>query len=436
MVAEAVSLFGLQGCPFAIRSGGHSTAEGWANIEEGVLLATTKLSGLSLGNDYVSVGPGLRWGAVYSFLDQHGLTVVGGRGAEVGVGGLALGGGVSHFTPERGFACDNIKGFQIVTSGGHIVEANAGSHPDLWQALKGTQNMFGVVTRLDLYTFPSPQLHSVSSSASMDSFDALASVYDDYIRERSDGDDARHFAVGLTSYYVPFLGPPTLHLDLLSTAGAEEGSWVVNNTTLRLPGPLVRFGELSLSNLTENRGTMAKFAAGAPTPKLRYDLRTLSFRSSVDMFKGMKRIFEEEIAPVQAADPSFSGIIEWQLVTANAIRQGHSNGGNMLGLESAGPLIVFTMANSWVSASGDAAAHAAGQRAVARAEALARELGVHVPFLYANYAAKDQDVLRSYGEKNLAKLRKVRKRYDCKNQLRSLIPGGLSGMDVVGLLEG
>ncbi|KAJ1323573.1 prosolanapyrone-II oxidase [Microdochium nivale] len=138
IVSEAVKVFGRNNCSFAIRSGGHSTAEGWANIDGGVLLATANLSSITLGNDHASVGPGLRWGAVYNFLDPHGLVVVGGRGAEVGVGGLVLGGGISSFTPERGLACDNIKGIQIVTGGGHIFEASAESNSDLWQALKGS----------------------------------------------------------------------------------------------------------------------------------------------------------------------------------------------------------------------------------------------------------------------------------------------------------
>lgn len=41
------------------------------------------------------VGPGQTWYDVYSALDQHGVTVLGGRVPTVGVGGLLLGGGKS-----------------------------------------------------------------------------------------------------------------------------------------------------------------------------------------------------------------------------------------------------------------------------------------------------------------------------------------------------
>ena len=48
-----------------------------------------------------SIGPGARWGSVYTALAKYGVTVGGGRGADVGVGGLVLGGPyeVYHF-PE------------------------------------------------------------------------------------------------------------------------------------------------------------------------------------------------------------------------------------------------------------------------------------------------------------------------------------------------
>ena len=40
----------------------------------------------------VTVGPGNRWGQVYSKLDSLGIAIGGGRVATVGVGGLTLGG--------------------------------------------------------------------------------------------------------------------------------------------------------------------------------------------------------------------------------------------------------------------------------------------------------------------------------------------------------
>jgi hypothetical protein len=70
---------------------------------------------------------------------------------------LANLGGLSFFSPERGFGCDTIVNLEVVLASGAIVNANSTSHPELFQALKGGQNNFGIVTRFDLKTFPQGQ---------------------------------------------------------------------------------------------------------------------------------------------------------------------------------------------------------------------------------------------------------------------------------------
>jgi hypothetical protein len=53
---------------------------------------------ISRDRETFSVGPGVRWGQVYEFLDPYDVTVVGGRIPQVGVGGLLLGGKPLSFT--------------------------------------------------------------------------------------------------------------------------------------------------------------------------------------------------------------------------------------------------------------------------------------------------------------------------------------------------
>lgn len=52
------------------------------------------------------------------------------------------------------FSCDNIKGFQIVTSDGEIRYASENENPDLYKVLRGGQANFGIVTRFDMEAFP------------------------------------------------------------------------------------------------------------------------------------------------------------------------------------------------------------------------------------------------------------------------------------------
>ena len=81
-------------CPFAVKSGGHAAFAGASNIEGGVTIDLVNLSQVNVSSDktLTQVGAGNRWLDVYSKLDPQQLSVVGGRVADIGVGGLTLGG--------------------------------------------------------------------------------------------------------------------------------------------------------------------------------------------------------------------------------------------------------------------------------------------------------------------------------------------------------
>lgn len=88
-----VPLLGQADVNYAIRSGGHMPAPGFANIDEGVLIDMSKLTTLQYDaeNNAVVVGSGNRWGDLYEYLDPFDVTIVGGRINDVGVAGLTLG---------------------------------------------------------------------------------------------------------------------------------------------------------------------------------------------------------------------------------------------------------------------------------------------------------------------------------------------------------
>jgi FAD/FMN-containing dehydrogenase len=89
---------------------------GYNGIDDsGVLLSSSNLTALSLSSDMttVSIGPGNRWRDVYGYLEPSGLAAVGGRVGHVGVAGLLLGGGISFYSSQHGFASDNVKKYQV-----------------------------------------------------------------------------------------------------------------------------------------------------------------------------------------------------------------------------------------------------------------------------------------------------------------------------------
>lgn len=81
-------------CHFAIKSGGHSRHEGDSSAGAGVTIDLARMKTVDVGKDKktAKVGAGARWLDVYTSVEKEGLMVVGGRVADVGVGGLTLGG--------------------------------------------------------------------------------------------------------------------------------------------------------------------------------------------------------------------------------------------------------------------------------------------------------------------------------------------------------
>ena len=162
-------------CRFAVRSGGHGVNAGQANIAGGVTIDLRGLDSIEVdgvtarsdnGEKVISVGPGATWDQVYDALEPLGLMVAGGRNAGVGVGGLTTGGGISFFSPRRGWTCDDAVAFEIVLANSTIARARAeswsesgtgheGQSRDLLTALRGggSSANFGIVTRVGFRAF-------------------------------------------------------------------------------------------------------------------------------------------------------------------------------------------------------------------------------------------------------------------------------------------
>jgi hypothetical protein len=104
----------------------------------------------------VSIQPGGHWQEVYDELAPHGVVVTGGRAGTVGTGGFLSGGGISFFAASHGMACDSIANFEVVLADGSIINANATSNSDMWQALKGGSGNLGLITRFDMYSLDLP----------------------------------------------------------------------------------------------------------------------------------------------------------------------------------------------------------------------------------------------------------------------------------------
>jgi FAD/FMN-containing dehydrogenase len=79
---------------FAVKSGGHMPNNGFASIQDGLLVSTKNLDQVYYNSDDETavIGPGLAWEEAQEGLAGTGRAVVGGRLGGVGIGGYMLGG--------------------------------------------------------------------------------------------------------------------------------------------------------------------------------------------------------------------------------------------------------------------------------------------------------------------------------------------------------
>ncbi|KAH6842401.1 hypothetical protein B0I37DRAFT_381844 [Chaetomium sp. MPI-CAGE-AT-0009] len=141
---------------FAVKSGGHSPNNYYASVDGGPLISTQNLDHVLLDptTGVMDVGPGNRLDGIAKKLQGTGWTFVGGRIGNTGVGGLILGGGLSYMSAQYGWSASSAISYEVVLANGTIVTASNTSHPDLFTALKGGGNNFGVVTNYKLQGHP------------------------------------------------------------------------------------------------------------------------------------------------------------------------------------------------------------------------------------------------------------------------------------------
>ena len=71
---------------------------------------------------------------------------------------LVLGGGLSFLSTQYGWVSNNIVEYEIVLANASIITASESHNADLWKALKGGINNYGVVTAYTMKAHPQGQI--------------------------------------------------------------------------------------------------------------------------------------------------------------------------------------------------------------------------------------------------------------------------------------
>lgn len=303
---------------------------------------------------------------------------------------------------------------QIVTSKGQILQANDRNHPDLYKALKGGSNNFGIVTSITLRTFKQGKLYGgqvvypastlpaqlealhhfteTSGAANLTSGEA------EVIFALATGPDFQIISNYLT-YTEPVPNPPEL-----------------DNFTAIQPQVVSTLRTTNLTDLTIELNT------GTPNGP-RYLFATATFVNNLELMNELTTLANQTFQPLVAAKTAgilFSFV--FQPLTKPMTTFGC--GKNSLGLcPSDGNLMILDLTMQWDLAADDAKIDAAAKKIINGSIARAKARRAYNRYLYLNYASPWQEPIASYGPDNVKQLQAVSRKYDPTRVFQRLVDG-------------
>ncbi|KAI5462641.1 FAD binding domain-containing protein [Mariannaea sp. PMI_226] len=413
-VSVVVLLSRLTQCPFAAKSGGHAAFAGASNIEGGITISFEKLNQIKLSSDkkIASVQPGNTWQRVYSELSKSDLSVIGGRVSHIGVGGLTTGGGISFFSNIHGLACDNVASYDVVTASGLIVTASPTQYSDLYWALRGGGNNFGLVVgfNLDTFSLPGGAMWGGSRIYTEDQFPNVLKAFSNLVANSPTDPRAGQWVAWVLSGETKVAASELWYTEPNGNKAAIFSEY--NALT-------------AIQDTTGNRN-QADYTATLQSTNPNGRRETyygLTVRADPALAVRAKDIFFEEM-PKLSGVAGVNPVLIYQGITKGQIQNMAKRGGNALGINAAnGPLYLIHLACWWDSAKDDALVYGTISTVLQRITDEAKSRGLNNSYIYMNYASQYEDVIRSYGADNKAKLKKIANIYDPARVFQELQPG-------------
>ncbi|KAF9320332.1 hypothetical protein BG003_006529 [Podila horticola] len=161
-IGQVVKTAKKHGLRVSARSGGYQSgySSNMAAIDnkkqDFVLIDLSKLNKVKVNpkTRTATAEPGVTGLELYTELIKYGLHFAGPHTSRVTLGGFLLQGGMGIGSRLHGAGVDNVLGFDIVTQDGRTVYADAKTNKDLFFAVRGGGQFFGVVTKFYLRLVP------------------------------------------------------------------------------------------------------------------------------------------------------------------------------------------------------------------------------------------------------------------------------------------
>ncbi|KAI1423103.1 hypothetical protein F5Y12DRAFT_798824 [Xylaria sp. FL1777] len=399
---------------FAIVSRGRQQARGCSNIDKGIVLNLGFLKGIRIGSEWVTIGVAECWENVYAKLQEEGLACAGALSG--GVCGKALQGGLSIFSSQHGFICDQVIGYKIVLACGTIIHATAKNHVGLWMALRGGGNNFGIVISITMRTFKQGSIYGGHLLYPQENFYEQIAIL---IRELNNPYPCTKTYIAMSlAWMSDFDTEPIAVNELYYSEGVENPpalrqfqpqSQLPGSNTLRIQTLVEAARQHPIENerLPHRSASMNIHVKAQLSPII---FGATLFKEAVNRLKDCKGLIcVYSLYPYQ---PS--------LLAASA-----TLGSNVLCVyPNFGPIIMISIFAWWTKSEDDDKILREFDDILTKTEQKAEVDGLAVRLKYMNYAASFQDPIGSYGLDIKEKLQIISKLYDPHGIFQKGVPGG------------
>ncbi|KAL1801511.1 hypothetical protein ACET3X_001853 [Alternaria dauci] len=374
----------------------------------------------------VVIGAGCKWIDVYSALEKEGLAVAGGRNSAVGVSGLTLGGGLSFFSPEYGFVCNNVLTIEVVLADGSIVNASEKDNPTLWRALKGGGNNFGIVTGFTVRSFAATNIWSGFIYLLPYKAPDILSAFHSFV--------ARTLASELQHRFDPHAAGPLTCFTYLQSLGVQAIAVNLVHTApdSKLKGWPESWRSSGFNKLWRLRSTCKTKSLASATdemsvlnpPGRRQEFATTTIKNDRETLEATHKAYRDAIPKIRKH--AIKGM-SWTLVLQSCLPSWARKGdANPLGLDEGSDesLVNVQFTVNWALEEHDEVVRSITREAIEQIDAFALEHGTGHRYRYLNYCAAWQKHFEGYGEEDLKFLQGVSKEVDPEGLFQRGCGGG------------
>jgi FAD/FMN-containing dehydrogenase len=245
-IAWAVRYAGRNGHSVAVMATGH----GISRPADGVLVTTSRMDRVVIDAQAstATVQAGVRSSALVAAAAQHGLAPLNGSSPGAGVVGYTLGGGVPMLGRLHGYAADRVRSLQLVTADGEVRRLHRGGGDELFWAVLGGKDNFGIVAEIEIDLLPISVVNGGGLWFTDDAVPDAVRSYVAWAAQQPTRLSSSLLLMRLPDLEVipePIRGRFIAHVRLLHVGPAEEAEELIAPLRAAAPVTLDTFGEMS-----------------------------------------------------------------------------------------------------------------------------------------------------------------------------------------------